>query len=169
MTAPASTEARAPLLEPTRFAEIELLLLNCARSLDDNRFEDWPDFFAEDGCYQVLSRENVERGLHAPIIYHYSRNMLKDRVMALREALTYEPTYSRHIVSNIVVLDEREGSLTVTSNYVVYQSTEEGRTRLFSVGRCVDEISWVGGRAQIKQRSVIADTFAIPNNLAVPI
>jgi anthranilate 1,2-dioxygenase small subunit len=150
-------------------AAIEALLVDCARALDDDRLEDWTEFFVDDAVYEVLSRENYDQGLNAPIIYHYSKNMLKDRVMALRDALTYEPTVTRHLISNITILGESGDVADVSSNYALYQTTLEGRTRLFGVGRYIDRVSTAGPQLRFKRRSVLVDTFAISNNLAVPI
>jgi anthranilate 1,2-dioxygenase small subunit len=148
---------------------IEDFLVAYAECLDEDRLKDWPEFFVADGCYRVLSRENVELGLEAPIIYHYSKGMLEDRVTALRDALTYEHVYTRHILSRPAI-DRRAVDLyAARSGYAVYQTTEEGRTRLYSVGRYLDEIVLIAGRPLFRSRTVIVDTFAIHNLLAVPL
>ena len=47
---------------------VQELQLRYAHALDEDRLEDWPDFFA-DGCrYQVIPRENHARGLPACLI-----------------------------------------------------------------------------------------------------
>jgi anthranilate 1,2-dioxygenase small subunit len=158
-----------PALAPGMREAIERFLVDYARCLDDDRLEAWPDFFLEDGCYQVLSRENVEHGLPAPIIYHYSRGMIEDRVTSLRDALTYEPVFTRHMVSNVCILGVEAGVYRVTSNYAVYQTTVEGCTDLYSVGRYEDAVVVRDGRLKFKTRTVIADTFAVKNNMALPI
>ena len=56
-----------------------------AACLDAVELERWPDFFVEDCRYRVLSRENHDAGLPLSLIYCDGRNMLKDRVTALRE------------------------------------------------------------------------------------
>ena len=169
MTPDAGSAAGDAAILAARREAIERFLIEYTRCLDEDRLEAWPDFFLIDGCYKVLSRENVENRLPAPIIYHYSRGMLQDRVTSLRDALTYQPVYPRHLVSNVYLISLENGVYNVTSNYAVYHSTEEGKTSLYSVGRCVDEIVESGGQLKFKSRTVIADTFAVRNNMALPI
>jgi anthranilate 1,2-dioxygenase small subunit len=39
---------------------IEALMADYAHCIDEDRLEEWPDFFTEDGRYRVTSRENHE-------------------------------------------------------------------------------------------------------------
>tara|TARA_R110002096_G_scaffold424348_1_gene632203 strand:+ start:13379 stop:13855 length:477 start_codon:yes stop_codon:yes gene_type:complete len=137
--------------------------------IDEDRLEEWPDFFLEDAQYRILSRENQELGLSAPITYYYSRAMLQDRVTALRDALTYGAVYMRHIVSPPRIRMQDDGDIKVSSNVAIYQSTEEGVTRLFVVGRYEDVVVLTDDGPRFRSRDVILDTFAIPDNIAVPL
>ena len=83
------------------------LLYDYVEYLDDDRLEEWPDFFVPDCMYKIMPRENVERELPLPIWYCSNRNMLTDRVQALRTSQIYNLHYDRHILSNVRVLDER--------------------------------------------------------------
>jgi anthranilate 1,2-dioxygenase small subunit len=148
---------------------VERFLIDYGRCLDDHCLEEWPGFFVEDGCYKVVSRENLQAGLPAAMIYHYSRAMLEDGVTTLRGLLTFEFVYSRHILGSIRILETTDSTVKVTSNYALYQSTEEGQTRLFSVSRYIDEIVFVKSEPKFKARVVVPDTSAIYNCLAAPI
>ena len=55
-----------------------------ADCIDDDRLEEWPDFFVEDCRYLITSRESHAAGLRHGVIYCASRGMLADRVMAIR-------------------------------------------------------------------------------------
>ena len=44
-------------------SRIEALQSDYVHCIDDDRLEDWPDFFTDDGCYRVITRENHELGL----------------------------------------------------------------------------------------------------------
>src|SRR5438874_8659970 len=101
-------------------------------ALDDDELEAWPELFLEDGQYRVLSRENVALGLPAPLMYYYSRGMMRDRVRALREALTYQPTYPRHILSTARLAMNEAGEVHAGAGFSLYHTTEEGVTQLFS-------------------------------------
>src|SRR6266480_5739245 len=82
-----------------RRLEIAELYADYAHCLDADRLEEWPEFFTEDCTYRVTSAENYEAGLPLGIIYATSKNMLVDRVMALRRANIYEPQRYRHLIS----------------------------------------------------------------------
>ena len=74
-----------------RRIELEDLYTAYAACLDSDALEEWPEFFTEDCHYLVTSAENYEAGLSLGLIYATSKNMLHDRVSALREANVYEP------------------------------------------------------------------------------
>src|SRR5882672_3230749 len=90
---------------------VENLLARYVHALDEDRLEEWPQFFVETGSYRIITAENHERGLPMPIIYAESRAMLRDRVSALRHANVYEAQRYRHTVSATLV--EREDPRTV--------------------------------------------------------
>jgi len=150
-------------------AEVTNLLTEHAEILDQNELEKWPELFAHDACYRVLSRENVAQGLPAPIIYYYSQGMLKDRVTALRDALTYEFVYTRHITSPPRIKLTADKQVHVRSNFSIYQTTERGESRLYAVGAYEDVLTRVDQQLRFRNRDVILDTFAVPNNIATPL
>src|SRR5438132_3354379 len=102
-----------------RRLEIEGLYTAYAHCLDDDRLEEWPGFFTEDCAYRVTSAENFEAGLPLGIIYATSKNMLVDRVMALRRANIYEPQRYRHLVSSMQIQGNANDGLDATANFLV--------------------------------------------------
>ena len=84
-----------------------------ADCIDDDRLEEWPDFFVENCRYLITSRESHAAGLRHGIIYAASRGMLTDRVMAMRRANIYEAHRYRHIVG-AVRIDRVEGGVAET-------------------------------------------------------
>jgi len=60
------------------------LIAAYADCIDDDRLEEWPDFFVENCRYLITDRESHAAGLRHGIIYAASRGMLTDRVMAMR-------------------------------------------------------------------------------------
>ena len=109
-----------------RRLEIELLYTDYAHCLDNDRLEDWPGFFTEDCAYRVISAENFEAGLPLGLIYATSKNMLVDRVMALREANIYEPQRYRHMTSNIRIKVHTTDLLDVVANFIVVRTMQDG-------------------------------------------
>jgi anthranilate 1,2-dioxygenase small subunit len=160
MTAPASLFDEAAL---------RAWLADYAAGLDADDLEAWPDYFLDDGIYRVVSRENEMLGLPAPLVYYYSRGMMQDRVTALREALTYEFVFTRHIVSAARLCETVDGDVSSRSTFAIYQSTEEGLSRLFCVGEYQDVIAMTAAGPKFRERRVIVDTFGIQNLIAVPL
>ena len=98
---------------------VENLLARYAHALDEDRLEEWPDFFVETGCYRVTTAENHGRGLPVSIIYADSRAMLRDRVSALerdvgealRQAGAQSEDEQRRVETFIQSLEARRADL----------------------------------------------------------
>jgi anthranilate 1,2-dioxygenase small subunit len=137
--------------------------------IDADRLEEWLDLFTEDATYQVLPRENLEQELPASIMLCTNKNMLRDRILSLRNANIYNPHYDRHLISSLRVRKEAEGVWRLSANYALYQTSHEGRSHLFSVGAYRDRARMVNGTLLFCQKLVVVDTFAVPTLLATPI
>ena len=137
--------------------------------IDADRLEEWIELFTDDATYQVLPRENLERKLPASLILCTSKNMLRDRIVSLRNANLYNPHWDRHLVSAVRVKPMAEGLWQMRANYAVYQTNLEGHSRLFSVGGYRDRLRLDGGRVRFAEKLVIVDTFAVPSMLATPL
>src|SRR6516164_2992522 len=109
-----------------RRLELEALYTDYVHCLDADELERWPDFFTEDCFYRITSAENYEAGMPLGMIYATSRNMLTDRVSALRQANIFEPQRYRHLVSSIKIVGDREETLDLTANFLVVRTMQEG-------------------------------------------
>lgn len=137
--------------------------------IDSDRLEEWLDLFTEDASYTVIPRENVEQNLPAAIILCPNKNVLRDRISSLRNANEFNLHYDRHLVSSIRVRPHAENVWLVEANYAVFQTTLEGQSKLFSVGRYRDKIRLDGGNLRFCEKYVVVDTFSIPTLLATPL
>ena len=148
--------------------EVEELHARYAHALDDDRLEDWPNFFTERGLYRIVTAENEARGLPAPILYAEGRPMLRDRVQSLRHANIYEPQRYRHLVSSILV--ERTGEYAAASraNFLVVRIMQNGESILFASGRYIDRIA-LAPEPRYEERVVICDSRAFDTLLAIPL
>lgn len=164
----AKTRDTGAITEGIRYAVTDLLR-SYVDTLDDDDLEAWPDYFLPEGQYRVLSRENVSLGLPAPLMYYYSRGMMHDRVKALREALTYQPLYSRHILSMPRIVMNGAGEVTAGATFSVYQTTEEGVTQLFTTGRYSDVVALTDSGPKFRSRAVTMDTFGVRNLISIPL
>jgi len=152
-------------------AEVESFLYDYAACLNEERFAEWPDFFDERECvYEILSRENRDLNLPAPIMGCYSHGMVRDRVaMLVKGTLTYRHMYLLHQVSNVRAVREPDGSIRAAAGLVVHQSSEEGVPSLYIVGRYQARLRSVAGGFRIVKMEVILDSFGIDTMLAVPL
>ena len=148
---------------------VENLLARYVHTLDDDRLEEWPDFFLERCSYRITTAENLERKLPLPIIYADSRAMLRDRVSALRHANIYEAQRYRHAVSSTLV--ERIDPLTVsaTSNFQVVRIMHTGESLLFASGRYLDRITMDGKEWKFEEKIVVLDSRSVDTLLAIPL
>ena len=148
---------------------VEKLLSRYVHALDDDRLEEWPNFFVEEGRYRITTAENFERELPLSIIYADSRAMLRDRVSALRHANIYEAQRYRHGVSSVLVerLDPRTAR--ATSNFHVVRVMHSGESMLFASGRYLDRIRLNASEPLFEEKIVLLDSRAVDTLLAIPI
>jgi salicylate 5-hydroxylase small subunit len=149
--------------------EIEELLAEYAAVLDAMDLERWPEFFTEQCFYEIIPRENYDRGLPMAIMRCESKGMLKDRVVAIRDTMMYEPRYMRHINSAIRVTCESPQGSTVEANYAVFETLIDDLTRVFTVGRYLDRIVREAGHLKFAEKHCVYDSLLVPNSLIYPL
>lgn len=154
---------------PTLRQRIEDFIHDCAHCIDDDRLEEWPDYFAEDCRYTIIDRESHARGLPVGIMTCDSRGMLIDRVRALREANIYEPHCYRHLISGIRIRESDGNVHKVQTSYAVIRTMQEGDVTVFSSGKFLDEIADDGQRLLLRERTVVCDSSRIDTLLVIPI
>jgi anthranilate 1,2-dioxygenase small subunit len=150
-------------------AAIADLMADYCHFIDDNRLEEWLDFFVEDCVYKILSRENEAGHLPLELMSCLNKNMLRDRVLSLRQANIYNIHTDKHVLGAVRVLGAENGIYHVQSNYAAYQTNQDGLTELFGVGTYRDRIVFEGGKAYFKEKIVVADTFGIARMLSTPL
>jgi anthranilate 1,2-dioxygenase small subunit len=148
---------------------VENLLARYVHALDDDRLEEWPDFFVEQGRYRITTAENFERKLPLPIIYADSRAMLADRVSALRHANIYEAQRYRHTVSSTLVERIDAHRVRATSNFQVVRIMHTGESMLFAGGRYLDRIRLDGKGPRFEEKIVVLDSRSVDTLLAIPL
>jgi 3-phenylpropionate/cinnamic acid dioxygenase small subunit len=145
------------------------LLGRYVQAIDDNRIEAWPDFFTEQGRYLITTADNVERSLPVGLMYATSRAMLRDRVLALREANVYEAQRYRHVLGPPLIEADGNGELRAHTNFMVARIMHSGETLLFATGRYQDSIAIEHGEARFAEKIVILDSRQIDTLLAIPL
>jgi 3-phenylpropionate/cinnamic acid dioxygenase small subunit len=140
-----------------------------ARAIDDDRLEDWPNFFTDPCLYTITSADNHRRGMPVGIIYADSKGMLKDRVAALREANVFERQSYRHVVGLPAILGERDGVVRAETPFLVVRIMRDGTMALFATGRYVDTLVEEAGALRFRERVVVCDSSRIDTLLAIPL
>jgi anthranilate 1,2-dioxygenase small subunit len=148
------------------------LLADYGALLDLGNYAAWLGLFAPECTYNVVPRENYDRGLPVGLIYCDSRAMLEDRIMALREANKYNIHTDRHLIG-LPRLSKTSGlgadGLAIEAPFAVYQTDQEGATRLFATGLYQDRLERAGATLKIRDKLILLDTFAVPTLLATPL
>jgi anthranilate 1,2-dioxygenase small subunit len=152
-----------------RRLELEELYTDYVHCLDADELERWPDFFTEDCFYRITSAENYEAGMPLGLIHATSRNMLKDRISALREANIYEPQRYRHLVSSVKVVEEKAATIELSANFLVVRTMQEGDMTLFAAGRYLDQVRYEDSTWKFARKNVVLDSRQIDTLLAIPI
>jgi anthranilate 1,2-dioxygenase small subunit len=137
-------------------------------TIDNDRLEDWPKLFTEDCLYQIVSKENEDLGLPAPVIHCDNAGMLRDRVLSLRNANIYEKPAYRHFLSGMEWREDTEG-YSVSTNYLVVNTSQDGQTAVYQAGRYFDRIVKTPDGLRFKEKRCIYDTLRVQTLLAYPI
>jgi anthranilate 1,2-dioxygenase small subunit len=140
-------------------------------AIDDNKLEEWPDFFVANGSYRVTTAENFERGLPLALIYATSRAMLRDRVRSLRDANVYEAQRYRHLIGPALIGGQEGGEVRAQTSFMVARIMHTGETSIFATGRYHDRILLdmsERGEAFV-EKLVILDSRLIDTLLAIPL
>ena len=137
--------------------------------IDEDRLEEWPDFFVEDCRYLITDRNSHEAGLRHGIIYCASKGMLVDRVTAMRRANIFEPHRYRHIVGPTRI-DRVEGGVAETrTNFLAVRIMHNGDSQLFATGRYLDRIDVSRAPYRFIERLVVLDSQKIDTLLVIPL
>lgn len=148
---------------------VEDLIGAYSAAIDEDRLEDWPNFFVDQGRYTILTRDDFDQGLKFGIISADSKAMLLDRVTALRQANIYEPHGYRHIVGPMRVLSEASGVAEARSNFMIVRIMKDGETMLFVTGEYRDTIDVTTDPFRFIERLVLTDSHKFDTLLALPL
>jgi anthranilate 1,2-dioxygenase small subunit/terephthalate 1,2-dioxygenase oxygenase component beta subunit len=139
-----------------------------ARAIDNEKYEEWPEFFLDPCLYKVTTAENVAQGLEAGVIYADSRGMLRDRISALRQANIYERQRYRHIVGLPVVLEEQDGTTEAETPFLIVRIMHDGRMEVFATGCYRDKVRMDANMPRFAERVVVCDGGRFDTLVAIP-
>lgn len=156
-------------LDFTDYQDLVQLHADYASAVDSGRWELWPAFFIDDCVYQLMPRENHERGFPLATLAFDSKAGLLDRVYGIQETLFHDPYYQRHVVGAPVVRRVDEAGIHCEANYAVFRTKLDGLSTVFNVGRYLDVVVRTPQGLKFAQRVCVYDSEMIPNSIIYPI
>jgi 3-phenylpropionate/cinnamic acid dioxygenase small subunit len=145
-----------------------------ARTLDENRFEDWLAMLTEDVIYEMpltLTRERAERDrIYDPDMQFFAENIHSLRMRVARLATEYAwaedpPTRTRHLVLNIeLVPGGGAGEFVAHCAFVVYTSRGSLGTWDTLVGHREDVLVREGEDWKLRRRTMHLDQAVLGAN-----
>jgi salicylate 5-hydroxylase small subunit len=159
--------SHAPLTDADR-AGVERLYLDYGTIVDGGDLERWPEQFTVDCSYRITSRENVQRGLPLALMRCDSRDMLHDRVNAIRSSAFYVSRTVRHVVG-LLDASAVHDHITVRANFAVFESLPRAASTLLCVGEYDDIVVREGGALLFRQKHCIYDGDLVVDSIVYPL
>lgn len=153
---------------PTRLA-VEDMIRAIASAIDDDRLEEFPDFFSPDGVYKVVSRFNLEQGMPFAQINCTGKGMILDRIVSIRNANLFRGHRYRHFVSGTVCSREPDGRVTARTNCQIVRTINDEASTLFASCEYRDTIVEADSRLLLSERLVVLDSKGLETALVLPI
>lgn len=151
------------------FNAIQDFYSNYMETLDDERINEWPDFFTEKCLYKIISRENYDENSSLCLIQAEGKGMLDDRVLGILKTQKFGPQRSRRFNSGLKISQISNGLIHTRQNVLVIQSLLDHTSSIILCGSAYDQLLWEGENLLLKQRIVVADTDVIDHALIFPI
>ena len=141
---------------------LEAFVLHEAHLLDERRFAEWIDLFAEDGSYWAPSRADQESPLNEVSLFYDDRMAMMTRLRRLNHPNIHSQIpapVSVRLVSNFVIedMDEAAHACTVRSKFMMFEyraSVAEGEHRIFG-GTYTHRIALRDGQLRILQKKAL--------------
>jgi 3-phenylpropionate/cinnamic acid dioxygenase small subunit len=151
----------------------EDFLIDEARLLDERRFRDWMELFAEDGVYWVPSAPDQKSPLDQASLFYDDRELMKTRIDRLEHPRIHvqtPPSRTAHIIGNVVLeqTDNGRGEFVVGSTFIMVEYRDDAQ-RLFA-GRQRHRLRRYGDSFHIIEKRVdLINCDAAFEAMAVPI
>ncbi len=158
-------------------AEINGFNADYGARLDAGDFAAWPDFFAPEGLYRIIGRENFDAGRPLCIMQLEGQGMMRDRVYGINNTLFHAPYFQRHVIGMARLLaPPAEDGIAAEASYAVFRTRPAsnmaggGVSEVFNVGRYLDLFRrQPDGRLRLLRRDCVFDSELILNSLIYPI
>jgi 3-phenylpropionate/cinnamic acid dioxygenase small subunit len=138
-------------------------------TLNDSHLDAWPALFTDPCTYKIVPRDSHEQGFPIAVMYCESRDMLMDRVVALRDTALFAPRIVRRITSGICVRSVASDGLHLSASFALFQTMPDQPSDVFLCGRSQDRVVDEAGVLRFAERICIYDSTIVPTSLVYPI
>jgi anthranilate 1,2-dioxygenase small subunit len=159
----------AAAVQPGDLSAIHTLLTRYCDALDEERFDDWPDFFTEDAQYRLTTAENLRKGYPVGLIDCMGKPMMRDRLFGLKAANVFEPHTYRHILSQPLVSCAGESQWQVKTSFLLARTMAAQDAQLFLCGHYRDLVVRTDTGLLLKSREVVLDASLIDLLIVIPV
>lgn len=161
-------KGNAALLESLILKDsLENFYFNEAELLDDRKYNDWFALFCEDMRYFMPLRTNrTRRDLHLEYTsdnesayFDEDHNSMSTRIRKFYCGGNWAedpPSRTRHLISNVRVVEANEDQVSVKSAFIVYRNRLERQTEIFA-GERLDTLMRVDDTFRISRRTILLD------------
>jgi benzoate/toluate 1,2-dioxygenase beta subunit len=170
MDAPMRSEVASGFVVMDR-AQLEEFLIHEGRLLDERRFREWMELFAEDGTYWVPAAANQESPFDQASLFYDDRELMRTRIDRLEHARIHvqtPPSRTAHLIGSILVEQADDTEYVVGSTVIMVEYRDEAQ-RVFA-GRQRHRLRREGGQFRIVQKRVdLINCDSAFEAMAVPI
>ena len=152
-----------------RRALIGDFLVDYAHDIDDGKLAGWPNYFTENGIYQIIPRESYEAGLPQGILSCHGRGMMSDRIHALETANIFEPHTYCHLLGQPRLSTGPDGTYNARTNFNVIRTMQDGGGEMFAVGKYLDKIVFENEKPLLQDRRVVLESRRVDILLVFPL
>lgn len=139
---------------PSLLEAVQAFLFHENRLLDENRYEEWVDLFADDGIYWIPSNEfDIDPKTHVCVVYA-DKARLREVVVRAQSGTFWAqepPSRTSRLVGNICI-EERLPDCRVRSKVLVAE-LRRGRQRQFA-GTCRYRLQRSNGQWKIREKRI---------------
>ncbi|NKB59842.1 MAG: anthranilate 1,2-dioxygenase [Alphaproteobacteria bacterium] len=148
---------------------IEDMFSDYVHSIDDDRVEAWPEYFIDNGFYQVISQEGYEAGHAIGVMHCDGKGMMQDRVKAMRQANIFEPHRYTHVIERPRLHRTSSDTFSARTNFIVTRTMQNGDMETFASGKYLDSLDVSGKTPKFRRRIVVLDSRRIDILLVFPL
>jgi len=139
---------------PSLLEAVQAFLFHENSLLDENRYEEWVDLFADDGIYWIPSNEfDIDPKKHVCVVYA-DKSRLREVVVRAKSGTFWAqepPSRTSRLVGNICI-EQRLPDCRVRSKVLVAE-LRRGRQRQFA-GTCRYRLQRLNGQWKIREKLV---------------